>query len=154
MPAPLVADTAYYAIPVNGDAFQVSATPGGSAIDLTTAGSRFVVIAPINYSASIAFASRLIDELTVGQVVLRAGEPIPEIIKMVCAQIAVGQLALISGSVSTSLAEIVKGAKSLLDGWAKGQPLRAENRSAAANVAASASVPYLDSRGWNRFGRL
>jgi hypothetical protein len=157
MPAPLVSGTTYYAIPVTDDAFQVAATAGGAAIDITSAGSRFVVGAPINYAAAIRFASRLIDEMLVGHVVLVEGDEVPEIIKITAAEIAIGKLALGSGSVSKSLGQIVDEARKRLERWAKGTPLRAANRPASANTAAAGvtlTATSRDNRGWRRFGGL
>lgn len=156
LPAPLVVDVSYYAIPVNAGAFQAAATPGGSVIDLTTAGSQIVVVTPINYAASIQYASRLIDEMLVGHVVLSDGDPIPEIVRMTCAEIAIGKLALISGTVSKSLGEIVDYARKRLVEWSKGTPLRAKDKPAPANLAtsAAATLPAGDSRGWTNGGRL
>jgi hypothetical protein len=155
LPAPLVEDVVYFALPVNANTFKVADTAGGGPIDLTSAGSQIVIVTPINYAASISYASRLIDEMLVGHVLIEDGDPIPEIIRMTCAEIAIGKLALISGSVSKSLGEIVDYARKRLDVWAKGNPLRAKNKPAPANLATSAAtMPIGDARGWNNGGRI
>jgi hypothetical protein len=155
LPAPLVADVSYYAIPVNAHTFKVSATAGGAAIDLTTAGSRFVIVTSLPYASAISYASRLIDEMLVGHVLLQDGDEIPEIIRITAAELAVGKLALGSGSQSKSLGEIVDQARKRLENWAKGVPLRAANRPAPANVSTvAACVPFRDSRNWGNGGRI
>lgn len=154
LPAPLAAEVTYFAKPVNAQRFQVSATSGGAAIDLTTAGAHFVVVVPIQYAAAISYASRLIDEMLVGHVLLQTGDPVPEIIRITCAEIAVGKLAAISGSVSKSLGEIVDTARKRLEQWGKGRPLRAANKPAPANVSVSATAPFRDARGWNNCGKI
>ncbi len=63
LPSPLVEGTTYYAIPVTESTFSVAATDGGAAIDLTTAGSRILVIAPLPVTQAIAWASRIIDDM-------------------------------------------------------------------------------------------
>lgn len=49
-PSPLVLGTTYYARDIAGNDFKLSATPGGTAIDLTTNGSGFSVQLPRNFS--------------------------------------------------------------------------------------------------------
>lgn len=155
LPAPLVVDTSYYAIPVNAGSFKVAATPGGAAIDLTSNGANFVVVTPIPYNAAIYYASRLIDEMLVGHVLIEDGDEIPPMVRLTCAEIAAGKLALKSGHVSKSLGEIVDLARKRLEKWASGIPLRSAVKPDAANVAtAAATVPYRDSRGWGGCGRI
>lgn len=55
-PSPLVLGTTYYARDISGNDFKVSATPGGAAIDLTTAGSGFSVRMPRNF-AEVGFSN-------------------------------------------------------------------------------------------------
>ena len=67
LPAPLVAGTTYYAKPVSGigSQFQVAATPGGAAIDLTDSGTQpfgIAVDADALITASLAFTAREIDD--------------------------------------------------------------------------------------------
>jgi hypothetical protein len=154
LPSPLGVDTSSYASPVNAGAFKVAATPGGAVIDLTSNGSRFVVVAPIPYEAAIYYASRLIDEMLVGHVLIEDGDEIPPMVRLTCAEIAAGKLALRSGHVSKSLGEIVDVARKRLESWAKGRPLRSAVKPASANLAASATLPYRDTRGWGRYGGI
>jgi hypothetical protein len=55
-PSPLVLGTTYYARDIAGNDFKLSATPGGAAIDLTTAGSGFSVQLPRNF-AEVGFSN-------------------------------------------------------------------------------------------------
>lgn len=153
LPAPLVAGTSYYAVPSGDNAFAVSATSGGSAVDFTTSGSRIVVIAPLGFASAISWASRLIDDMLPAHVV-PIEETIPEIVRMTCAELAAGKMLSLAGNVSKSLAEIVDQARKRLERWAKGVPLRGDNVPVAAGLSVSASVPYRDPRGWNRFGGI
>jgi hypothetical protein len=153
LPSPLEAGTTYYAIPLTDSTFSVATSEGGSAVDLTTAGSRVVVIAPLPIDKAIRWASRVIDDSLPAHV-LPLTEPIHELVKMTCAELAAGKLAARSGSASKSLADIVEAAEKRLARWAKGIPLRGENAPNPANKAQSATVPYSDPRGWNRYGGL
>lgn len=151
LPAPLVEGTTYYAIPVNESTFSVAATEGGSAIDLTTAGSRILVIAPLPVAQAIAWASRIIDDMLPAHLVPLTA-PIHELVKMTCAELAAHKL--LKGAAPKSLTATVDEARKRLERWATGVPLRGENVPQAANTAVSASVPYRDARGWNRYGGL
>lgn len=153
LPAPLVAGTTYYAIPVNDGAFSAAATANGAAIDLTTAGSRILVVVPINYAAAIAYGAALIDDMLPAHIVpLEA--PYPPIVTMTNAELAIGKLMQGSGSGSKSMGEMVDAARKRMADWARGRPLRGTNVPPAANVSVSATVPYRDARGWSRFGGL
>jgi hypothetical protein len=154
LPAPLAAGTAYFAKPTTDDAFQVAATAGGAAITLTTAGARVIAIAPLPIASAIAWASRLVDDMLPAHLVPMVAPNIPEIVRMTVAELAAGKLLGRTGSASKSLAEMVDAARKRLERWGKGVPIRGENVPVAANLAASASVPYTDPRGWSRFGGL
>lgn len=151
LPAPLVEGVGYFAIATTDEAFSVSASPGGAVIDLTTAGEGIVVIAPLPIAGAIAWASRIIDENAPAHLV-PFSLPVPEIVKMTCAELAAGKL--LSGSQSKSLADMVDAAVKRLAKWAAGVPIRGENAPAPANLATSASVPFNDSRGWQQFGGI
>lgn len=153
LPSPLQAGVTYYAIVVDGDSFSVALTPSGSAIDLTTAGSRFVVIAPLPIESVIAWAERLIDDMLPAHLVPLA-DPVPDIVVMTCAELAAGKLVAGSGAASKSITEIVDAATRRVQRWAKGVPLRGAPATSHANLACSATAGYRDSRGWRRFGGL
>lgn len=153
LPAPLVAGSTYYAIPVTESTFSVAAAEDGAAIDFTSAGSLFVVITPLPVDASIAWASRLIDDMLPAGVVPLA-EPIPEIVRMTAAELAAAKLAGRGGFASKPLTEIADAARKRLERWAQGIPIRGDNAPTPTNLASAAAVPYVDSRGWGRYGGL
>jgi hypothetical protein len=161
LPAPLVAGIDYFAIPVTESRFSVSATQGGAAIDLTTDGARFVVIAPLKFDEAITFGAAIIDDQLPAHCVPLIA-PYPPIIVMTNAELAIGKL--LNGSATASLAAMVDAATQRLARWAKGQPLRGTNtdKQTRANVAVSGnapaqtqtSLPVSDLNGWNKFGGL
>lgn len=151
LPAPLVAGTEYYAIPLTEATFAVAATSGGAAIDLTNAGSRIVVVAPLPFASAIAWASSMIENMLPAHVVpLEA--PYPDIIVMTCAELAAGRLLALKGVASKSLSDIVDAANARLARWAKGIPLRGSSVPTAANLAVGISAGLRDSRGWRTYG--
>lgn len=152
LPAPLAAGSTYYAIPVTDSTFSVAATEGGAVIDLTTAGTRVLVIAPLPIDASIAWASRIIDDMLPAHAV-PLEEPIHELVRMTAAELAAHKLTTGKGS-SKSLGEMVDAARKRLERWAQGIPLRGPDVPTATNLASAAAVPYVDSRGWSRYGGL
>lgn len=154
LPAPLVALTTYYAIALDDNRFQVSATAGGPAIDLTTAGGRVLVIAKIPFDAAIEWASRIIDDALPAHAV-PLPSPIPPIVRMTCAELAAGKLTGRGGQTSKSLSEIVDAARKRLETWARGVPIRgADAPTTHTLLATSAAAACVDPNGWNRFGGL
>lgn len=163
LPAPLVAGAVYYAIATTEDTFQVSATVGGAAIDLTTAGSEILVIAPLPIDQAIAYGARVIDQALVAHAVPLTA-PYPELVVMTNAELAAGKLGYFSGGTSKSLADMLVSAQARLDTWAKGVPVRGDNTApeertnlavTAPTVAAASAAAPCDRRGqWMRYGAL
>jgi hypothetical protein len=152
LPTGISAGVAYFAKRLSEYAFQVAATAGGPAIDLTTAGSRVVAYAPINLEAAIQWASRVLDDAMQGSTVVPLTLPVPEIIKMTCAELAAGKL--MSGrNGSRALSEVVDSATKRAAKWAKVR-VQGENAKPPAGLAVSATVPYCDRRGWGRWGGI
>ena len=153
MPAPLVAGTRYYAIALTDGTFQVSATISGAAIDLTTAGSEVLVSSPLPIDESIEWGAEVINQALVNHAVPLTA-PFPPIIVMTNAELAAAKLGLFSGGTAKSITDMMASATARLEKWSKGVSLRGANTAPTerTNLAASASVPYNDSRGWNRFG--
>jgi hypothetical protein len=108
------------------------------------------VIAPVPVDAAIAWADRMIDQSVPHLVPFT--DPVPDIVRMTSAELAAGKLLAMRGAASKSLTDMVAGAQRLLSRWAKGAPIRDANATASANLATSATVPYLDRRGYSRFG--
>jgi hypothetical protein len=153
LPAPLVAGTTYYAIALTAATFKVAAAAAGAAIDLTTDGTRVLVIAPAPVTQAIAWADRLIDQFCPGHLVPFTA-PVPDIIKHASAQLAAGKLLAMRGATSKSIGDLVADVQKLLARWGKGAPVRDANATASANTAASATASDLDPRGWRRFGGI
>lgn len=156
LPSPLVAGTQYYAIPVGESYFKVAASAGGAVIDLTTAGSGVVVIAPLPTEKAREFATALIDDMIPSHAVPLTA-PYPPIVVMTCAELAAAKLAARQGAASVSLSGVADAARKRLERWAQGIPIRGTNTSAQTptNLARSATAlaaPALDVRGWNRWG--
>jgi hypothetical protein len=155
LPAPLVAATEYYVRELTPDVFELAATDGGAAINLTTAGSRVLVIARLNREAAILFGAALIDDMLPAHTVPLMA-PYPPIVTMTNAELAIWKLTQHTGSGTASLIAMVDAARARLERWGKGVPLRGTNTDAQgrAQLSASASAPYTDPRGWNRYGGL
>lgn len=150
LPAPLVAGTTYYAISLSDSTFQVAATAGGAAINLTTAGESVLVTAPLPVDETIEFYSRFVDShLPAHLVPLEA--PIPPIVVGIVAQLSSARLLHLSGQTSVSMPEIEAGAHKELERWAKGLPIRDTRMTAAANLSVAEGV-VADPRGWSSSG--
>jgi hypothetical protein len=153
LPSPLVEGTEYYAIPLTASTFQVAAAADGAALDLTTAGSKvLMIIAPMPIEKAIAWASRIIDESLQGHLVPLDEEGIPEIVRMTCAELAAGKL--LTGTSSVSITAMVDAAQKRLDKWDKGRPIRQATPPARAALAAVASAASSDPDGWKTYGGL
>ena len=159
MPAGLASGTTYYAQNETEHTFRVRATPGGAALTFSAAVDPLVVIAPLDTASAIAWADRMVDDMSAGQAVpfddaatYPAG--VPEIVRMTSAELAAGKLLAVSGGASRSLAETVDAAVKRIERWSKGLPVRGTPAASRANLAAVATVPVYDTRGWRRFGGL
>ena len=87
VPTGLTAGTTYYAIVTSVDRFQASATAGGAAINLTSAGDNFVFSAELPWAAWIDWADRQIDSFLPAHVV-PVVEPYPAIVVTASAELA------------------------------------------------------------------
>lgn len=152
MPAPLVAGTLYYAIPLTESTFSVSATSGGAAIDITTAGQYVFASVPLSIAEAIAYGRELIHDMLPAHLV-PIEAPIPPIIRMTNAELAIWKITTGRGT-SKTLGEMVDTARKRLERWAKGIPLRGDNVPPPANTAVISTAPHNDSRGWNKWGGL
>lgn len=153
LPSPIVDGTEYFAIRLTDGRFQIAAAVNGAALDLTTTGSRVLVIAPLPIASAIVWASSVIDDMLPAHVVPLVA-PFPEIIRITAAELACGKLGTFTGAKSASLTELVDAARKRVERWAKGIPIRGTNAPPSANLAGSATAPYLDARGWAQYGGL
>lgn len=157
LPAPLAEGVTYYAIALDADRFQLSLSIGGAPIILTSTGTgrTVVVAAGLPVSSAIRWASALIDEHLPAHIVPLA-DPIPEIVRATCAELAAHKLLARTGTTTESLSKTMDEAMKRLARWARGIPLRGPDAPAErANTAvSSASARYVDRRGWGRYGGI
>lgn len=149
LPSPLVEGTTYYVLAVSDYLFQVSATSGGSAIDLTTEGESVVVIPPDPVPGACEWGARVIDDQMPAHAVPLTS-PYPEIVVVTNAELAGWKLASKTGSATTTLTDMVKETRARLARWAAGAPIRGTNAPTSTSQAASAAVPRTTGS-WNRY---
>lgn len=156
LPGGLAEGITYFAKPIDESHFQVSATAGGAAIDLTSPGESVLAISPLPIAAAIEWGARTIDDMLPAHVVPLTA-PYPPIIVATNAELAAGKLATRAGFVSKALSDIIGGAQKKLDRWAKNVEIRGDNAplpAQGAAVATAIAAPVDDVRGWFRFGVL
>jgi hypothetical protein len=153
LPTPLVEGVTYYALRVTSQTFKVEATVGAGPINLGTTGKLVLIIAELPLLPAITAASALIEDMLPGHVVPLIA-PFPEIIRMTCAELAVGRLMTRQGATPDSMGKAVTAAQERLKRWSKGIPIRGTAPETRANLAASASLAYRDPKGWRTEGVL
>lgn len=154
LPAGLVEGTTYYAEEVTESRFRVRATPTGSAVSFTDADDPVMVLTPLPIAEAIAWAQEVCNDLLSAHVVVPVPDPVPAILRMTAAELAAGYVMAGTGGAAKSLGEIVDGARKRLERWDTGVPITDAAAPPPANLATLAAVPYLDTRGWRRFGGL
>lgn len=135
--APLVAGTTYFAIRLNDATFKVAATAGGAPINLTTDGSTMMVAAPLPFDEVLEFYSRFVDGAVPHLVPFTA--PVPIIVRATVAKLSAKELQRLSGQTSVSMAAAEAEARTLLESWGKGQPVRDARATEPANLAITAT---------------
>jgi hypothetical protein len=155
MSAPLVANVTYYALVVSDSLFSARAAPSGAAIDLTTTGARMVLVVPLPIPAAIRWASSLLEQFIPAHAAPLEGDPIPTILRATCAELAANKVLQVTGRQSKSVTAMIDDATKLIARWSKGVPIRGENAPTThTNLAAKATAPWCDRRGWQRFGGI
>jgi len=152
LPSPLASGTVYYAIPVTDAVFQLSATEGGAAIDLTTAGSNVMLSRDLPVDDWIAAATALVDESLPAHAPPITGT-VPTVIKDYTARLAAQRGLIYVGGETLDIERLILQSQKLVDQWAKGQPVRGVNAPTSTNVAIRSSISSVDSRGWVRNGQ-
>ena len=148
LPSPLVAGTTYYAIVLTSATFQVSATAGGSAINLTTVGSNVVISTPLSFITAIEWASALVDDMLVAHEVSLTA-PYPKTVVAVTADLAIWRLMMqTQGLDRDAIADKLEQSQKTLNRWQKGIPVRGTVVPRSANLAITSSVSGTDPRGW------
>jgi phage gp36-like protein len=154
LPSLVTANVEYWVLPVNESAFSISLTQSGSVFALGTGGKHVLAITPLPVQGAINWASELIDQFLPAHV-LPLATPIPPIVTMTCAELAIGKL--LTGSASKSLTAMVDDARKRLERWGKGVPLRgtgADEQTPANTSVSGATVAARDTQGWRRFGGI
>jgi hypothetical protein len=155
LPTELSEGVTYYAEALTEHTFRVRATAGGAALSLTDTDDPIMVIVPLPIAEAIAWAEQVIyDSLPAHAVPIAQSDPVPALLKMTCAELAAGKLLSLCGAASRSLSDTVDMALKRVERWGKGVPLRDPDAPARTNLAASASSPPSDARGWRRYGGL
>ena len=121
--APLVAGTVYYALYLSDSFFQVSVTPNGSPITLTTDGVSVQVATDLPWAAVGEFYSRWVDAFLPAEAVPLAA-PYPVTVVGIVANLMAAKLQRISGTSSESMDKEELAAKAQLERWIKGLPVR------------------------------
>lgn len=127
LPSPLTADGTYYAIRLDDAHFRLAASAvdaaAGTAINLTSSGGEFVVTTPLPWAEILEWSDRTVDSMLPAHAV-PLPEPVPPQVKMVAARLAGAELQRICGVKSVAMGEALADARTQLNEWAKGVPLR------------------------------
>lgn len=156
LPGLVSAGTLYYAIYVSPDTFQISASAGGVAIHVSSAGSNVMAIPQIPWTRFIDECSAMTEQTVVAHELpllnpdLTISEPVRA---FTAAQVAMRALAFCGRETDAVQGQLEYWGK-LADKWSKGVPLRGVQRPTSANVAISYSGANVDPRGWTRSGRF
>lgn len=151
LPAPLSANTVYYARPIadSDSLFEVAATPGGAAIDLTTAGTMpFYVVVPIGPTMDqiLEKNSRIIDAKMSAHAVPFSA-PYPTWVVSIDTDLSAADLLRRLGKDIPLIAESGRIAWSNLETFAKGMPLRDPRATKRTNFVRSAAADDTDRSG-------
>jgi len=153
--APLVAGTTYYAIRLTNATFKLAATPGGSAIDITTDAVSMLVMREPDFDYWIGFYSRWADtSLPAHLVPMGRTKPVPSVVEGIVADLVAKRMFNVGGQASETLKDMEVASAAQLARFATGLPVRDGNATASANSAITASLNSVsDPRGWGS-GRL
>lgn len=151
LPAPLVAGVTYFVIRLTSAAFQLAATSGGAAIDLTTDSFTLVVARDPDFDMWIEFYSRWADtSLPAHLVPLGRTEPVHPLVRGLVADMVAERMFNISGQPSTEAMKSLEIATAAqLARFAIGLPLRGAAATISTNLAVTVAAGTLDPRGWS-----
>jgi hypothetical protein len=121
--APIVAGTAYYAIKVSESSFQVSTTPTGGPITLTSNAVSMLVWADLPFDSLLEYYSRFVDGFLPAEAVPLAA-PYPVTVIAIVATLVAKRIQFLSGMTSASMDEAEAGAAKQLERYAAGLPVR------------------------------
>lgn len=139
LPAPLVAGTVYYALPLTDSTFQVSATPNGSHIDLTTDGVNVIVTMDLPWDDLLEYYSRFVDGFIPAHAVPLTS-PYPITVVAIVAQLVGKRAQILSGMTSESMNETEASAAKQMQRWATGVPARDATPAPRTNLAVATNT--------------
>lgn len=149
LPAGLAAETTYYALVLSTSRFQLAATSGGAAINLTSAGANFVFTSPLPIAAWREWAAREIDSILPPHVVPLVA-PVPQVVVTANAELAAFKGLAVTGGAEIDLGAKIDQIAQRLVRWAKTVPVRgiARDVTSPGNLAVSRAAGAVDPRGW------
>lgn len=137
LPAGLTEGTTYYAIATTDSVFQVAATEGGAAIDVTDAGSGvfgFVVPVDEEINETLELYSRVIDRKTIAHAI-EFTAPYPVEVVHYVAKLSARELLQRRGRQSEAVNEAAARVEREFRDFVKGIPLRTDKATASTNSA-------------------
>lgn len=149
LPGGIVDGTTYYAERLTDATFKISATEGGSAIDITSAGTNVVMITPLPWDTWIEQASNELEN-TLPSAAVPLESPYPAVVESYTAGL-VAEQALVACGVGAppGFSERMDRVRYELREWrSKGITLRGDVTPPAANCAVSSTAVAADARGW------
>jgi hypothetical protein len=132
LPSPLVAGTTYYAIALTDSTFQVAATLGGSAVNLTTTGSNTVLVVQPPWTRWIEEESAIIECSCPSHVV--PFDVVPPIVTRLTSLLVASRALSWAGKSDETVQAQLDRAEKIFDGWKKGQAIRGSVEPASAQV--------------------
>ncbi len=146
--APLAEGVTYYAIRLTNASFELSATPFGSVIDLTSDAISMAIVRDPDFDEIIEFYSRWSDGFFPAHVVPFA-PPIPALVRGLVADLSAKRLLNIAGQDSAVVNTAEIAAKAQLERFAIGLPVRDAAATGPSNLAITSSqLDAPDPRGW------
>ncbi len=149
LPTGLVEATTYYAKVLSPSRFQLAASSGGAAINLTTAGANFTYLAALPIATWRDWGARQVDSFLPAHVAPVVA-PYPAVVITANAELAAAMGLSLTGGAGIDLGAKLDQISQRLARWAKTVPLRGTDRSVTspAQLAVSASAGAVDPRGW------
>lgn len=148
VPGGLAESTTYYAHVLSPSRFQLAATLGGSAIDLTTAGSNFVYWSPLPWAEWGEWADRVVDSALPEHVYPL--DPVPEVARLASAELVAMRGLQATAGASVDVGARIRDISARLASWAKSLPVRGltVQKHRPPNLAITSSAGATDPRGW------
>lgn len=149
--APLVEGTTYYVKRTDGSRFQLAATSGGAAIDITTTGTSMLVTTEPPIADLITAVSQWMYDMLPAHARFESINDVPMVLRVTCAEVVGKKAMALVGHTSESVDQYELAAKAKCERWATGLPNRASGDVVAdtnLSVRSALSATVEDSRGW------